>query len=856
MRAWPRSREVILIGIAVALLVPVILFTRGGFQFCLTLILAPLAALSLLRAPAGLRKLFILCLAAGLTSIALSSVFLSGPVLPRYVLSLMLILTPPLYFFLGRYLGARYVDFRNLLMVLAGVSAVFVLALATQVIATGEQVRGYIVGKGALLNVDFLGLPLYGSFGVLSVTALVVLEMFVIGAAYIASTRRPLQVLFLTGFGAAVFLVTGSNARGPQLALPYIVVMLGAAALSRRSAVRAKAAILLTVTVVSFAYTSIRMPERIRVVSTLLELLPHSADTTQPSTQPVWPSRSEHAPALAAREAASAGRAVISFDELSTGRESILRDTLREVASSPMFGNGFASFGRIDPDAGGRALRSGNRTAHLHYLTILWKGGLIFFLPYMILVTAFWLRALSGALAAPGADVVFLGAGLLFLFTILSATWDVLLVPSAGALAFFLLGAVSAVARGRERVATGPSIRLLFFGFLVRDEDVPSIFEGEAHPQYSALRFQHNLLKALEEAGASIEAITTPPIAPFPRNGRWWVPRARYQLASLRLHGRQIPVLNVPGVRLVMRLTQFVRRGLAQSHEGIDAILVYSVHTPLVAAALILSRARGAPVFVFIPDLPTFMGGRSHFVKRMLKRLDAAIVRRLLSHVDGAFPITEGIGRDWLAHGPKYWTMEGISDEAATVLSSARANGSYVFRGDRRPVLLYTGALEYVLTFAESFHRSPVDASLVFVGGGVEAARLQELAAVDDRIEVKPFMTGDSFAREVSRADFMVNPRDPAWPGTPYSFPSKLLEYLITGKPVVSTRLSGIPADYFGVFRPVDLVDQPSFESSLKRALTADTDPEAIWSAAERLAGRLSSVSVGAQLIRHIGAVR
>jgi hypothetical protein len=34
---------------------------------------------------------------------------------------------------------------------------------------------------------------------------------------------------------------------------------------------------------------------------------------------------------------------------------------------------------------------------------------------------------------------------------------------------------------------------------------------------------------------------------------------------------------------------------------------------------------------------------------------------------------------------------------------------------------------------------------------------------------VKPFMTGDA-SRAGPAADFLLNPRDPSWPGTPYRF--------------------------------------------------------------------------------------
>jgi glycosyltransferase involved in cell wall biosynthesis len=136
--------------------------------------------------------------------------------------------------------------------------------------------------------------------------------------------------------------------------------------------------------------------------------------------------------------------------------------------------------------------------------------------------------------------------------------------------------------------------------------------------------------------------------------------------------------------------------------------------------------------------------------------------------------------------------MEGVSDDAADVLRHARATGAFVFRGTgTRPKLLYTGTLAYVLKFARALHRSRIDASVTFMGGGEDLAELRELAALDERITVKPFATGTGFAREVARADFLLNPRDPSWPGADYSFPWKLFEYLCHGKPIVSTRLSG-----------------------------------------------------------------
>ena len=46
------------------------------------------------------------------------------------------------------------------------------------------------------------------------------------------------------------------------------------------------------------------------------------------------------------------------------------------------------------------------------------------------------------------------------------------------------------------------------------------------------------------------------------------------------------------------------------------------------------------------------------------------------------------------------------------------------------------------------------------------------------------------------KATLLVNPRPSTEEFTKYSFPSKTLEYMASGTPLLTTRLSGIPKDY------------------------------------------------------------
>ena len=145
-------------------------------------------------------------------------------------------------------------------------------------------------------------------------------------------------------------------------------------------------------------------------------------------------------------------------------------------------------------------------------------------------------------------------------------------------------------------VGTSPVPRFLFLGFLVPAADIDRMFAGETHPQISAVRFQPRLLRALASTAPTIDAVTTPPIAAYPRNHRWWVPRATYTVPGVPGEATQVAGPNLPGLRPFVRIFQFVRHGLAALQSPCDGIVIYSVHTPLVIASLLLKWRRAVPV--------------------------------------------------------------------------------------------------------------------------------------------------------------------------------------------------------------------------------------------------------------------
>jgi glycosyltransferase involved in cell wall biosynthesis len=88
------------------------------------------------------------------------------------------------------------------------------------------------------------------------------------------------------------------------------------------------------------------------------------------------------------------------------------------------------------------------------------------------------------------------------------------------------------------------------------------------------------------------------------------------------------------------------------------------------------------------------------------------------------------------------------------------------------------------------------DVRLSCFGRGELVDWVAAVAADDPRIDAPQFTSREDVLSEYQRATLLIQPRPVDQDFVRFSFPSKLLEYLASGTPVVSTRLPSIPADY------------------------------------------------------------
>ena len=70
----------------------------------------------------------------------------------------------------------------------------------------------------------------------------------------------------------------------------------------------------------------------------------------------------------------------------------------------------------------------------------------------------------------------------------------------------------------------------------------------------------------------------------------------------------------------------------------------------------------------------------------------------------------------------------------------------------------------------------------------------------------------------------LVNPRTPEGEFTKYSFPSKTMEYMASGVPVLMYRLPGIPEEYFNYCYKVEDVGETALTKAIEDVLNKSSE--------------------------------
>lgn len=344
-----------------------------------------------------------------------------------------------------------------------------------------------------------------------------------------------------------------------------------------------------------------------------------------------------------------------------------------------------------------------------------------------------------------------------------------------------------------EVQSTDSDVAVAVVGVIVPDEPR---FHGPAFNR-AAQMFQGELVRALVRAGIDVNAVfSIEPLAAYPRGTRLRGRRGRVTTE----HGlavRFLPYVNiVPLKALTVGLAAFVAlAGWAWRNRRRPRIIhVFNLTMPPGLFVWLAGRLTGSRVTVSVLDV----WKPGELVPDVLRwRMDFWMQRVLLPKFDGHAVVSPAIRED-LIPGRRVCVIEG-GIAPARFATAGELPDALATRAPGRFRVILSGSLEpyngVELTLA-AMALLPDDVELIVAGGGSQADLVREAARRNRRVTFAGFLSFEDVLSLYGTADLLLNMRITQAIDTRYFFPSKLMELLASGVPVLSTCTGQVEAHY------------------------------------------------------------
>ncbi len=362
---------------------------------------------------------------------------------------------------------------------------------------------------------------------------------------------------------------------------------------------------------------------------------------------------------------------------------------------------------------------------------------------------------------------------------------------------------------------------LMLCGVFAKENEQEVVRHARAAVEFSANVFQQKLIAGFRSLGQDFTAISAPFVGSYPNASDILHFKGFEDDQSLCSY---VPFNNIWGLRNFTRSYALKKavQDFVQAEDDQKLILAYCTHTPFIEAAIYAKKKDPRiKVCLYVPDLPNYMNlsANRSWLYDVAKVYDIAVMNRLMKQVD-SFVLLTGQMKEALPVGDKPCrVIEGI------ITGQELSRPASVKENDGLVRVVYTGKLNAcfgVKKLVDAFCMLPdPNYRLVLCGRGDCENYIREKSAADSRILYQGQVTADVAGQWIRKADVLVNPRDNDEEYTKYSFPSKNIEYLLSGNPVVCYMLDGMPEDYrrFIYEIPSDIRSEDAICHALKSAL-------------------------------------
>lgn len=350
-------------------------------------------------------------------------------------------------------------------------------------------------------------------------------------------------------------------------------------------------------------------------------------------------------------------------------------------------------------------------------------------------------------------------------------------------------------------------MKIAYISNAMPEDDFKELFIHSSNiPGQQALKFNRLIVEGIVKNEANVKAISIRPINRVNSRAKFL---KRIQKTSNGVEYIYTSIINMNILRNIHSFaTVIIELLFRRTHY--DAIIIDVLNATVSLAAAISARFTKCPCIGVVTDLPDLMvTGTSRFYTKL--------VNIVLDTCNGYVFMTEAMNDVINKKEREYTVIEGICDSNIEPHSNDLAKFSI-------KKCVYAGLLDarYGLeALLHGFIDANIEkAELHIYGDGSYKEEIQRLSLKNPNIVYHGVVINSEVVKAEKDASLLINPRPTTEEFAKFSFPSKNLEYMASGTPVLTTRLPGMPKDYYKYIFTIDREDAIGISEALSEALS------------------------------------
>ena len=343
-------------------------------------------------------------------------------------------------------------------------------------------------------------------------------------------------------------------------------------------------------------------------------------------------------------------------------------------------------------------------------------------------------------------------------------------------------------------------MKILYFGSACDQEWFDKVLKYKAMPYHVAqYRFEMALINGLSSIDdIDMEIFYLYQESYYP-NGKYLWFKSRVKKINNKYNIKYISGLNLPVIKelynLFCGLFLTLKWGIKNHKESNKVIFTPFQYTPLSLGILVIAKTLKIKRVNIFTDLSSdIMNENRQPDMGWLKQLILPYYKKLVHGLEKSYDMyvlfTETMNKKVNPAKKPYLVMEGIFNNNLdlTTLKKTKA-------------IMYAGTLSFeygIRLFLDAFEQiTDEDLQLWLFGDGDMGEYITGLCSRDSRVTFFGFRSHEEVFEYEKKATLLINTRNPEDSYTKYSFPSKTFEYMVSGTPFLTTRIGGIPGEYY-----------------------------------------------------------